>query len=435
MSTTEIYVRGLILIGLLLLSALFSGSETAITSITVSQIRKFKEEDEEAANILKEMKKSIGDILATILIGNNLVNIAATSLLTEMSIRLTSGNQNATLITTAVMTVLILIIGEITPKTYATQNSIKVAKAVSRPLTFLSFIIKPVLFILQKITNVAVRMLGGEVDSFASFVTEEDIRSLVDAGEEEGVLKYQEKEMIQNIFDIDDLEVAEVMVPRIDVVAVSRDTGIKEILEVAIEHGYSRIPVYEETIDNIIGVLYAKDLLPLVLEDIEDGKDIEVVSLMRKTLFVPETKKVNHLLKELQQSKIHMAIVLDEYGGTEGLVTIEDILEEIVGDIFDEYDNEIDLVEKIGKDKYKVQGEISLEEVNEIFENDLPEEDFDSMGGYVFSTLGRVPAAGDIVNYKDLEIKVLGVQNRRVTEMEIVKLEQEVLEDEENEKN
>lgn len=423
MSTTEIYVRGFILIALLLLSAVFSGSETAITSITVSQIRKFKEEDEEAADILKKMKLKISDILATILIGNNLVNIAATSIVTEMSIKLTTG-KNTTLITTVVMTVLILIIGEITPKTYATQNSIKVARIVSKPLSFLSVMMKPILFILNKITSVAVRILGGEPNTFGAFVTEEDIRALVDAGEEEGILKYQEKEMIQNIFEIDDLEVAEVMVPRIDIVAVSRDTGVKEILEVAIEHGYSRIPVYEDTIDNIIGVLYAKDMLPLVFESDESNDAIEVVNLMRKTLYVPETKKINHLLKELQQSKIHMAIVLDEYGGTEGLVTIEDILEEIVGDIFDEYDNEIDLVEKIGKDKYKLQGEVSLEEVNEIFENDLPEEDFDSLGGYIFSTLGRVPIAGDIIKYKNLDIKVLGVQNRRVTEVEVTKVEE-----------
>ncbi|KNF09343.1 hypothetical protein CLPU_3c01210 [Gottschalkia purinilytica] len=414
----DVYVKGIVLIILLVLSAIFSGSETAITSITASQISKLREENEEQAEKLKKIKKKIGDILATILMGNNIVNIAATSILTELSIEIL-GPKSSTLITTVVMTILILVFGEITPKSYAAQNTTKVAVRVAGLLEVLAYIFKPVLFVLTKVTNFIVRLLGGNVGTTNAFVTEEDIRSLVDVGEEEGVLEHEEKEMIQNIFEINDKEVTEVMVPRIDIVAVSEDSDIKEALDIIITYGHSRIPVFKETIDNIVGILYAKDLLPHSFSNIEKLQEKTIASIMRTAYYIPETKKINQLLKELQQSQVHIAIVLDEYGGTEGLVTIEDILEEIVGDIFDEYDNEIDLIEKIDDNSYIVQSEVSLEEINELLELDLPEEDFDSLGGFIFSTLGRVPIQGDIVKYEDITMKVIKVQNRRIKSIEI----------------
>lgn len=417
MVTTDFYIRGAILIVLLVLSAVFSGSETAITGITISQIRKLKEEDESAADILISMKKRMNYILSTILIGNNLVNIAATSLVTEMTIKLLGGG-NSLFVATAVMTVLVLIFGEITPKSYASQNPIRVAKRVYKPLKGLTFLMTPVVFILNKITSVVIRIIGGEVTT-DTLVTEEDIRSLVDAGEEEGILQVEEKEMIQNIFDIDDLDVAEVMVPRIDIVALPKETTIRELVDSPVDFGFSRIPVYDESIDNIIGILYAKDIIPIALDETKITSEIAVSEIMREAHYVPETKKVNVLLKELQLKKIHMAIVLDEYGGTEGLVTIEDILEEIVGEIFDEYDSEVNLIRKVGQDRYVVQGDISLDEVNDNVGSDLPADDFDSIGGFIFSTLGRIPEEGDRVDYQNLEFKVLGMENRRVLELEM----------------
>lgn len=426
--TADIYIRGIVIIFLLALSAIFSGSETAITSVTISQIRKLKEEDEETAELLIRMKKKINEILSTLLIGNNLVNIAATSLVTEMSLRLLKGS-NSMLISTVVMTVLVLVFGEITPKSFASQNQIAVAKLVSKPLGLLATLMKPVVFILNKVTAIPIKLLGGEARSEV-LVTEDDIRSLVDVGEEEGILRYQEKEMIQNIFEIDDLEAAEVMVPRIDIVALPKETTLREIVESSIDFGFSRIPVYEDSIDNIVGILYVKDLLPLALGKCGENQDMQIAEIMREAYYVPETKKVNVLLKELQIKQIHMAIVLDEYGGTEGLVTIEDILEEIVGEIFDEYDSEIKLIKKIDEGKYIIQADVSLEEINDIFGKHLPEEDFDSFGGYIFSTLGRIPERGDIVRFEDLSMRVLRMENRRVDKVEIRVLKdgEEVLE-------
>lgn len=429
MVTTDIYIRIAIIIVLLILSAIFSGSETAITGITVSQIRKLKNEDEKAATILINMKKRINEILSTILIGNNLVNILATSLVTEVIIKVFGGG-NTLFIATAIMTILVLIFGEITPKSYAAQKPVEVAKKVYKPITILTTIAKPLVFVLNKITAVLFRIIGGEVQN-TTLVTEEDIRSLVDAGEEEGIIEMEEREMIQNIFEIDDLKVADVMVPRIDIFALPKETKLSEVLETAIDFGFSRIPVYDDTIDNIIGILYVKDLIPIALDKTKEPEKTTIDQIMREAHYIPETKLINVLLKELQNKKIHMAIVLDEYGGTEGLITIEDILEEIVGEIFDEYDSEIDLIKKVGLNRYIIQGEVSLEEINDLFQSDLPDEDFDSLGGYIFSTLGRIPEQEDTIHASNLKMKVLGMENRRVTQIEVVLCNKKIEEEKE----
>lgn len=422
LSSTEIYVRIFILLGFIILSAFFSGSETALTSITASQITKIREEDEKTADLLRNMKVNIGDILSAILIGNNLVNIGASTLLTALVIRV-FGEGRPMLISTMVLTVVILIFGEITPKTYSSQNSVRIVKLVYKPLRALTFIMKPILFFLKQITGVIFKILGGNISSQNTFVTEEEIRSLVDAGEDEGLFMQEEKEMIQNIFEIDDLEVDEVMVPRVDVVAIEINASIDEMIKLSINHGYSRLPVYDESIDNIVGIIYAKDMLPLLLKE---KSDIKLKDLMREPYYVPESKKINELLKELRNQQVHMAIVLDEYGATEGVVTIEDILEEIVGDIFDEFDNEEDSIEELGYNVFRVKGDMSLEDLNEEISIELPEEEFDSIGGYVFNTLGRLPIIGDTLESEDCLIKVTGVKKRRVTEVEIKKIEEDI---------
>lgn len=416
MSELNIYINILILGILLILSGIFSSSETALTSMNIGKINRMKEKDEKGAITLFRLKRKISKILATILIGNNIVNIAATAILTQLIVEISNG-EGSTLISTAIMTVLILIFGEITPKTYAAHQPEKAALKVGRFLEILSIIFKPILWILEKITNFIIRISGGKVVNNIPFVTEEDIKDLVDVGEEEGVLKEEARDMINSVFEIDDLDVGDVMVPRIDIVAVSVDSSIRKALDIIIKFGHSRIPVYKDSIDNIIGLLYAKDiLLFLSKENIENER---IDKLIRPAYYVPETKKINVLLKELQKQKIHMAIVLDEYGGTEGLVTIEDILEEIVGDILDEYDNEEDLIEKLDENVYIVKAEISLEEINDIFNVDLPDEEFDSLGGYIFNTLGRLADQGDMVTYDKLIMTVIKTHKTRIKLIEI----------------
>ncbi|MGO1651810.1 hemolysin family protein [Senegalia sp. (in: firmicutes)] len=420
MEENFLYIRIGILFILIILSAIFSSSETAITTLKIAKIRKLRETNEKKALLLERIKKQINMMLSTILIGNNLVNILATAILTEITVEVFKGS-SSTLISTAIMTIIILIFGEITPKTYAAQNPEKVSILIARPLVVLSFIFKPVLIILNFITGFFIKLMGGDINHTGPFVTEEEIRSLVDVGEEEGVVKLQEKEMIENIFEIDHIDVGDVMVPRIDIIAVSEDDTMEDALEKITKFGHSRIPVYKESIDNIVGILYAKDVLPFIGYKNVEINETKIIDIMRNAYYVPETKKVNKLLRELQFNKVHMAIVLDEYGGTEGLVTIEDILEEIVGDILDEYDVDIDLIEKINENTFNVKAEVSLEDINEIFLTDFPEEEFDSLGGYIFNTLGRVPIKGDKLENSKISIIVKKVTNRRVILVEITK--------------
>jgi putative hemolysin len=415
----SIYVRMIIFGMLLVFSAVFSSSETAIMGMSIAKIKQMEEIDEKNANTLKRLKKKLSNILITILIGNNLVNIAATAILTEITVEYFKEG-NATLIATIVMTVLVLIFGEITPKTYAAQNPEKVAIRLGTFLEMLSIIFKPILILFNAFTNIIIKILGGEVNNRVPFVTEEEIRSLVDVGEEEGVVKHQEREMIDGIFQIDEIDVNDIMIPRIDMIIIEEKSSISKALDLIITYGHSRIPVYRERIDNIVGIIYAKDLLTAVSMEKEEADKIKILDLMRPAYYIPETKKVNELLKELQKQKVHMAIILDEYGGTEGLITIEDILEEIVGDIFDEYDDEENLIEKVKEDTYIVKAEIDLEEIEDMFRIEFPDEDdYGSLGGFVFNTLGRVPILGDKVEYKGLSMKVIRVSNRRIREVEI----------------
>ncbi|WBW99119.1 hemolysin family protein [Oceanirhabdus sp. W0125-5] len=414
-----LYVKLGLLILLLILSGMFSSAETSIMGMSIAKIKQMEEVDEKGAKTLKRLKKKLSNILITILIGNNLVNIAATALLTELTVEYFAG-ANAAIITTVIMTILILIFGEITPKTYASQNPEKVAVKVGSLLEFLDFLFKPISLILKFITNFIIKTLGGDIDHISTFVTEEEIRSLVDVGEEEGIVNAQEREMIDGVFDIDEMNVSEIMVPRIDVVAVEESSSLCEILEIIRDYGHSRIPVYKESIDNIIGIIHAKDLLILDIVNMNEDDSADISSLMRPAFYVPENKKISDLLVEFKQKKTHMAIILDEFGGTEGIVTIEDVIEEIVGDIFDEYDDEVKLIEKISDKHYIVKGDIDLEEIEELFNVEFPEEEnYGSLGGYIFNTLGRVPLEGDKVEYRGLKMSVKKVYNRRIIQIEI----------------
>ncbi|WP_231701762.1 hemolysin family protein [Crassaminicella thermophila] len=412
-------IKLILLITLLILSGLFSSAETALTSMNIIKIKQLKNKGTKDAEVLERLMNSTPKILSTILIGNNIVNIAATAIATELTFKYISG-KNATTFVTVVMTILILVFGEITPKTYSSYFPERVALKLGRPLEILSFVLYPILKVLTVITNFIVKLFGVDMTKNKVLVSEEEIMTLVDVGEEAGIIERDEREMINSIFEIGDIEVTEVMVPRIDMIYIEEETTLEEALNVVIDYGYSRIPVIKDTVDNVIGILYAKDLL--VYSKNKNELKFDILKLIREAYYVPESKKVSDLLKEMQKEKVHIAIVLDEYGGTLGLVTIEDILEEIVGDILDEYDNEIDLIEQSGENSLIVNAKASIEEINEVLAVNLPEEKYDSIGGFVFNLLGRIPVKGDEILLDDLKIKVLNVQNRRIKQLEIQKI-------------
>jgi len=309
-----------------------------------------------------------------------------------------------------------LLFGELVPQTIALQYSERLALLLARPLAVISVLAMPLVHLMVWLSNYVSRLFGAHTWRDLPLVTEEEIKTLVDAGEEEGVIQEDEKEMIYSIFELGDTLAREVMVPRIDVVALDVTSPMLEALDLIRESGYSRIPAYVETIDNVEGVLYAKDLLPYLREG---RTDVPLKSLLRKAYFIPETKRASDLLPDLQQRRVHMAIVVDEYGGVAGLVTIEDLLEEIVGEIQDEYDFEEPVFELVNEHEYIFDARMDLDDLNRLMDVELPTEDNDTLGGFIYTELGRVPVVGNQVTFDDLEFTVESVAGRRIKKVRV----------------
>ena len=313
--------------------------------------------------------------------------------------------------------IVILVLGELLPSLVALRYSEQFSSTLLRPYAFVATIIWPITRLVIGLSRLIAGIFGGGIEAGMPLVTEEEIKSMVDAGEEEGFIEADEKEMILSIFEFGDTLAREVMVPRIDITAIEVSTSITEALGIIIGAGHSRIPVYADTIDNIVGILYAKDLLPVLLSG---DKDVRLETVLRRPYFIPETKKVDDLLPDLRQRKVHMAVVVDEYGGTAGLVTIEDLLEEIVGEIQDEYDSEEPIYEVISDEEYVLSARINLDDLAKLLSAEFPNEDSDTLGGLIYDHLGRVPSPGDVLDYDGLQITVLSVEGRRINKVRVV---------------
>ena len=421
----ETYSLVILLIILVTMSAFFSASETALTAFNRSKLKAIAEKNQRKADLLKGWLKKPNEILTALLIGNNIVNILASSIATMVAISILGNNSRAIAISTGAMTILLLIFGEITPKVVAKAYSTHISNAVIKLVYMLSKLFLPISKILMVVSKLIARIFGVKIDEIAFLITEEEIKSVVSVGEEEGVIEEEEKKMIHSIFEFTDTTVKEIMIPRTTVFAVEASKTLEKIWDVITGNGYSRIPVYEEGIDNIIGVFYIKDIFNVI----RDGKlNMQVKSFIREAYFVPETKALVEMLEEFKKKHIHMAIVLDEYGGTSGIITIEDLIEEIVGDINDEFDIEHDEeIKKVADNKYIIDAMLDVEFLNEELSIDLPvSEDYDSLGGYIYSVLGRVPLEKDTITHDNgkVEIRVLEVDNRRIVKALIIKREE-----------
>lgn len=414
---TLAWLQLILLVIMLILCALASASETALTSVSRIKLKNLVEEGDKKALEIEQLLANPNVFLSTILIVNSVATILASSLATVLALRFfqTWGD----IIETIVLALLILIFSEITPKTAAVQNPLRWARVLVGPVRGAAWLLRPVVWMLGKITNGLVRVLGGQVVRHGPFVTEEELRLLVTVGEEEGVLEEAETEMIHSIFEFADTPVREVMIPRIDIVALESDITLNEAVDQALEGGFSRIPVYEETIDNIIGVLYTKDML----KQLREGHEAQPIrDLVRPAYFVPETKKLDDLLREIRQKRVHLAIVIDEYGSVSGLVTIEDLVEEIVGDIQDEYDREERLYEQINDREYVFSSKISIDEFNEIMDTKLEHEDYDTLGGFLYAQLDKIPVAGDTVTFSHYRFTILTTRGRRIVRVQVERL-------------
>lgn len=411
------WLQFILLIISLLLCATASAAETALTSISRIKLKNLVDSGDLKALEIERLISQPNVFLSTILVVNSVAVIVASSLATVLALRFFPNFGE--LISTVLISLVVLIFCEITPKTAAVQNPIRWAKALVNPVRGAAWLLRPVVWSLSAITNGLVRLLGGQMKHRGPFVTEEEIRLMVSVGEEEGVLEEEETEMIHSIFEFADTPVREVMIPRIDMVTLESDATVDEAVDLALQGGFSRIPVYEETIDNIIGVLYTKDML----RQLREGHNtMPIRTLVRPAYFVPETKKLDDLLREVRQSRTHLAIVVDEYGEVVGLVTIEDLMEEIVGDIQDEFDREENLYEQFNPDEYVFDAKISIDEFNELMDTDLGDEEYDTLGGFMYAQLDKIPVVGDTITYKNMTFTVLGTRGRRITKVKVVRL-------------
>ena len=414
----ETWFQLLVLILALILAGTASAAETAFTSTSRIKLKNQVEEGDPKAIQIDRLLSQPNVFLSTILIVNNVAVIVASSMATVLALRFSSNFGE--LISTVLMSLIILIFCEITPKTAAVQNPMRWARMLVGPVRGAAWLLRPVVFSLSAITNSLVRLLGGQIKHRGPFVTEEELRLLVTVGEEEGVLEEEETDMINSIFEFADTTVREVMIPRIDMVTLPSTATVDEAVDVAMQGGFSRIPVYEESvgIDDIIGILYTKDML----RQLREGQNTRPIrELVRPAYFVPETKKLDDLLHEIRQRRVHMVIVVDEYGSVAGLVTIEDLVEEIVGDIQDEYDREEVLYERVNENEYIFDAKISIEDFNEVMGTGLESEYYDTLGGFLYDKLDKIPVAGDTITFEGLTYTVLATRGRRITKVSVVR--------------
>lgn len=404
-----------ILIICLVLSALFSASETALMSLSKIRVKQMIENREKGANRINKLLSDPSRLLSAILIGNNVVNIGASSLMTSLAID-AFGNTGVG-VATGIMTLLILVFGEITPKSLAANNSEKISVRLSGFIEFVTNLLTPISFVLNIITDFLVKLLGGEVDKKKPFITQEELKTIVNVSYKEGVLEGEEKDMIYNVFDFSDSQVNDVMVPRTEIVAIDVDLPYEEIIKIINKEQYSRIPVYENTIDNIIGILYVKDLLFL---DVNKESPFDLRKYIRQPYFTPEYKSIKELFKEMRTNRNHMVVIIDEYGGTEGIVTIEDVVEEIVGDIEDEYDKKIKEIEVIKEDEYLVNGNVRIDIINELIGTHIESEDFDTIAGFVIGIIDRLPEAGEEIEYENIRFIIENIDRNRIKKIRIL---------------
>ena len=413
LSGDTVVIRLVLVVVCLVLSAFFSSSETALTTVNLIRIRNLADNGDKAAAWVLKARRDQSKMLGAILIGNNVVNLSASSMLTVL-VTDVFGSQ-AVGAATGVLTLLVLLFGEITPKTIATLEAEKNALRFARVICFLMTILTPVIFVVNLLSGGVLRLLGVDPNKPTDSITEDELRTIVEVGHEKGVIESEEKEMINNVFDLGDSVARDIMVPRIDMSCVDVEASYEELMEIFRRDHYTRLPVYEDNTDNIIGIINMKDLILL-----EDRAAFSVRDYLRQPLFTFESKKLSELMIEMRKTSNNIVIVLDEYGATAGLITLEDILEEIVGDIRDEFDaDEEDELKEISKGEYLADGSMNLDDINDRLGLELVSEDFDSLGGFMIDRLEHLPAEGEEVDTEEVRLVVEKVNKNRIDKVHI----------------
>ncbi len=421
MGIAVIYIDFTLFIFFIALSGFFSSVETALTSLDKLSAKELLKENSRKAKLLNVWLENPNRLLTAILIGNNFVNVCASITATLLAINLSDHfdiKQSLLVgIAAGLVTLIILVFGEITPKLFAKQNSKKVVLFSLKPLFILAGLLSPVIKVLVFTANLLIRMLGGKTSKYISVFTEDEIRAMIDISADEGVIEKEENKMIKEVLDFGDTIVREVMLPRISMKCIDINTPVEQVIRKVVEIGHSRIPVYRKTIDDMVGTLYARD----ILNAINGGKLLSIEEHMRQVKFVPETKKVMDLLNEFKKGRFHMAVVVDEYGVTSGLITMEDLLEEITGEIHDEYDIDEKVFQRTDDGAVIVLAKEGLDKVEDELGVELPSDNFDSIGGLVIDLFGRIPKKGESIAFRNLKFIIEESSRKRIIKIKIIK--------------
>lgn len=398
----------IILLVLLCLSAFFSSAETAFTTVNRIRIHSLAENGNKRAAIVEKIVDNSAKMLSAVLIGNNIVNISASSLATILAQRM-FGNYAVT-IATGILTIFVLIFGEIMPKTIATLSAEKLTLIYSPIIYGIMWLFTPVIIIVNKLSEFLLFLLHIDPSKRGSGITETELRTLVDVSHKEGIIETDERKMINNVFDFGDATAKDAMIPRIDMAMADINSSYEDLIELFQRERYTRIPIYEGTTDNVIGIINMKDLLLY-----DKRVDFHVKDFLRKAYYTYESKKLSELMREMKKTSVNIIIVLDEYGVTVGLITIEDLLEEIVGDIRDEYDiDEEDEFKQLSENEYLIEGQMKIDDLNDRLGFHLSSENYDSMGGLIIENLDRIPAAGDSILLDNIRLTVQKLDNKRI---------------------
>ncbi|MGH2740362.1 MAG: hemolysin family protein [Actinomycetota bacterium] len=401
---------------LIFLSAIFAAAETSITRVTRVRAYRLRDEGKRGAVSLVKIAESPPPYLNVVLLLTLAVHLAGTTIAAIIAVRRIG--ELGELVATVAMTFLLFVLAEVTPKTFAVLQTDRVALRLAPMTVALTRLFGPLAKGLITLANL---IMPGKGLPEGPFVTEEEIKSMAEVASEEEEIEEEEKELIHSIFEFGDTVVREVMVPRPDMVTIENDASLNDVLDLVIKHGFSRIPVHKGELEEIVGIVYAKDVLRRLhgRRTTRGRRATSLSTVMRDPYFVPESKKVAELLREMQQAKVHLAVVVDEYGSVTGLVTLEDLLEEIVGEIADEYDREEPNVEPIGDDRYLVNAKLPVDELNELLDVSLPNEEWDTVGGLMMGILGRLPSQGEAVNFEQIRFTAERVQGRRIAKIKI----------------
>jgi gliding motility-associated protein GldE len=422
------YYRVIALIILLLLSAVFSGSEVSLFSIDAKKLDEIKKASGLVNKYIAKLLIFPRKLLVTVLIGNTIVNVASSIISVSLALELAKiynvSVDLALLIQIIVLTIIVILFAEITPKVWANKHPVSFSKLIAIPLYWISFFLSPISNVLTNLIKIATSRV--KYDKSKTALSTAEITELADIGIERGTLEEDEHGLIHGLVAFKSVNVKEVMTPRVDMIAVSIDISIESLIQLINESGHSRIPVYKDDLDTILGILYAKDLLPF-LNSSKINNNFNLQKVIRECMFVPETKLISVLMHEFQSKNMHMSIVVDEYGGTSGLITLEDILEEIVGDIRDEFDDEEDEITMLNEDKFIMSGRVYIDEIEEKLNIKIedPDEDFETLGGFIFNHAGTIPEVGYNFELYGYLFKVTEIENNRINKVEIEKLKVE----------